>query len=216
MTYSIEVLVLKQKLDISMELAETLFSMGSVKTIEKGNLVALEGAEPVSLIFPISGMFGAQPTLEEGQEHAFKVYGPGMIINDAYALQPSQRHCDIRCMQESRVLYISLSKVRRLLEVSIELNHLLLASVSKKLNASSLLLFIRKEKNPTLKVSRALNFLATVDENKTVHLNYSELGALINTSRNTIAEVIDELLAKKKVTKVNGTIKLSGCLLTEN
>lgn len=27
MTYSIEVLVLKQKLDISMELAETLFSM---------------------------------------------------------------------------------------------------------------------------------------------------------------------------------------------
>ncbi|GAM72481.1 hypothetical protein JCM19236_3535 [Vibrio sp. JCM 19236] len=55
-----------------------------------------------------------------------------------------------------------------------------------------------------------------MDENKTVHLNYSELGALINTSRNTIAEVIDELLAKKKVTKVNGTIKLSGCLLSEN
>ena len=216
MAYSMEVLVLKQKLDISMELAETLFSMGTVKGVDKGTLVALEGEEPTHLIFPISGMFGAQPTLQEGQEHAFKVYGPGTVINDAYAIEPSPRHSDIRCMFESRALYVPLAKIRRLLEVSIELNHLLLASVSRKLNASSLLLFIRKEKNPTLKVSRALNFLATVDENKTVHLNYSELGALINTSRNTIAEVIDELLVTKKVTKKNGTIMLSGCLLTEN
>lgn len=201
MSASINALNLMDKFSISPELAQDLIKIGTIRKVKKGAVLFLKGETPKSLVLTLEGMFGVQPVLEEGKDHTFNLYGNGTILNDAFMnnTETRVRNSDVKCIIESIALFVPISKANHLVQTSIEFNQMLHRSLSKKLHGLASLVFIRKEKDPIERVRQALELLGSEDKNCTVHLNYSELGALINTSRNTVARVVNKMEAEKKL-----------------
>ena len=193
---------------ISAELAKGILASATVRVVNRHDLIKVTGDKMSDVLFPLEGVFAVEAPFNK-ESSLYTSFFPGILINECNQLTKNRRPESIKAVTDGRLLRLPEQSVKILQNKSIEFNQLISHSLAKKLSVTSIILFLRSEKNHHKRILGIISAIAQLNPTGQVHMNLRNLASLAGCSRNTMATVVKDLDNRGDITVNRSMIVLN-------
>lgn len=193
--------ILKNTYLIDEQLSDDLLSRGRLTSLSKGKFLFFQQQTADHIAIPISGILGFYPAVEDGANISYNLITPGIICNDVPYILGGGSQADVRAISDCKVLLLSYSDVKELMESCCAFSKMLNVSMARKQRFCLTLFNLRGEKDKSIKIQKALEAISEITNDGAIPVNIGVLASLLNMSRNTVGQYISRAIAEDELIK---------------
>lgn len=193
--------VLKNTYLIDDQLTDDLLSKGQITALPKGKFLFFQEQSAEYIAIPITGILGFYPVVEDGANVSYNLITPGIIFNDVPYILGGGSQADVRAISDCKVLLLSYSHVKELMDSCCAFSKMLNLSLARKQRFCLTLFNLRGEKDKSVKIQKALEAISEVTNDGAIPVNIGVLASLLNMSRNTVGQFISRAIANNELIK---------------
>ena len=173
---------------------------GSVHSLQRGDVLFEEGAEPGEFYLVLSGRVAIAQESDDGRESLLAVLGAGELFGEMGFLDGYNRSAQARALEESRVLMVPYAELRRLYENDPSALWSAVQLLARRLRAMDRALSDTVFLDVMGRTAKRLLEMAGDEDEFEMPLTQEELAAMVGASRERVNKAIHAFVRLKWIT----------------